>query len=220
MQISTGRIKSITQKNTLAPVDYSVLLQDNLVCRGQRGRFNYKQGNKMIELTKRCAKCGIVKPSTEFSKDRYKKSNLRSYCKNCAQILHHKYYYANYTKKKQYYQKNKTRILSQHQKYREANREQLHLNRRNYAKNRYNNPNTNKQLIRHQRGKQYWAYAGGKPVHTAIAEQVLGRKFKKNENVHHFDDNGLNNEHNNLLICTRSYHQYLHQKMKTTGGAN
>jgi hypothetical protein len=88
MQISTGRNKAITQKNTLAPVDYSVLPQDNLVCRGQRGRINYKQGYEVTELTKQCAKCGLVKPSTEFSKDRYKKSNLRSYCKKCAQILH------------------------------------------------------------------------------------------------------------------------------------
>lgn len=35
----------------------------------------------MVELTKRCPQCGIMKPYTEFSKDCFKKDNLQTSCK-------------------------------------------------------------------------------------------------------------------------------------------
>lgn len=50
-------------------------------------------------------------------------------------------------------------------------------------------------------------------MHKVIAERVLGRPLKKNECVHHIDANRHNNNNDNLLICTRSYHTWLHRKM-------
>lgn len=47
--------------------------------------------------------------------------------------------------------------------------------------------------------------------HVAIAEQILGRRLKGEEQVHHFDENTFNNAHPNLVICpNRAYHMLLH----------
>ncbi|MBA7670664.1 hypothetical protein ES703_78810 [subsurface metagenome] len=59
----------------------------------------------------------------------------------------------------------------------------------------------------------YWLYAGGQRVHDAIAEKVLGRRLKPGEHVHHWDGNGLNNHHKNLLICTVGYHRFIEARM-------
>lgn len=39
-----------------------------------------------------------------------------------------------------------------------------------------------------------------------IASQVLGRRLKIGEVIHHIDHNPRNNSHDNLVICTQSYH--------------
>jgi hypothetical protein len=50
-------------------------------------------------------------------------------------------------------------------------------------------------------------------VHKMIAENVLGRKLKGNECVHHIDLNKSNNLNSNLVICDVSYHRLIHHKM-------
>ena len=49
--------------------------------------------------------------------------------------------------------------------------------------------------------------------HVYKVENVLSRKLKKNEVVHHINGIKLDNRNCNLLICDRSYHGLLHQKM-------
>ena len=49
--------------------------------------------------------------------------------------------------------------------------------------------------------------------HRELAEQVLGRGLKTDEVVHHWDGNGQNNEHSNLIICSKAYHSWLHAKI-------
>lgn len=56
------------------------------------------------------------------------------------------------------------------------------------------------------------------PLATIKAEGVLGRTLKKGEMVHHINGNPLDDRNENLLICTRSFHQYLHGKSR--GGLN
>ena len=46
------------------------------------------------------------------------------------------------------------------------------------------------------------------------AEEVLGRKLKTLEVVHHIDRKPQNNINSNLLICSSTYHKWLHCEMK------
>lgn len=50
--------------------------------------------------------------------------------------------------------------------------------------------------------------------HVLIAEAVLGRKLKRGEVVHHINMNKSDNRNCNLLICSNSYHRWLHHQME------
>lgn len=51
--------------------------------------------------------------------------------------------------------------------------------------------------------------------HIVIAERALGRKLPPGTEVHHFDENQLNNEPGNLVIChDRAYHKLLHRRAR------
>lgn len=67
-------------------------------------------------------------------------------------------------------------------------------NQTGYVKNNYENGNGNGYVWKHRR----------------IAEEVLNRKLKTNEIVHHLDNNGKNNELTNLIVISRSDHAKLH----------
>ena len=51
------------------------------------------------------------------------------------------------------------------------------------------------------------------PIHRIVAEWALGRRLLANEVVHHQDCDKLNNRPSNLLICTREYHNVIHQRI-------
>jgi hypothetical protein len=53
----------------------------------------------------------------------------------------------------------------------------------------------------------------GRNVHTVIMEEMIGRKLKKSEVVHHIDEDRLNNDIDNLALMTRSAHTRLHRML-------
>ena len=60
--------------------------------------------------------------------------------------------------------------------------------------------------------KAYKKYLG-RHIHRVIAEQMLGRKLKKGEIVHHIDGNKMNNDSKNLMVLkSQAEHARLHIK--------
>lgn len=63
------------------------------------------------------------------------------------------------------------------------------------------------KYIRKENGKSVH-----KVFHTIAAEKALGRPLKSDERVHHIDMNRANYQNKNLLICSMSYHYFLHHR--------
>jgi endogenous inhibitor of DNA gyrase (YacG/DUF329 family) len=91
-----------------------------------------------------------------------------------------------------------------------------------------------KQNVEHvekriKKGKDHYNWKDGRTIHNGyvyitldnrrvyehilVAEEALGRKMKKGEVVHHINGNKSDNRNCNLLICDKSYHQWLERKM-------
>ncbi len=52
------------------------------------------------------------------------------------------------------------------------------------------------------------------PEHRIVMERFLNRKLKSSENIHHIDENTLNNSPSNLMIVNRSEHMSIHIKIR------
>ena len=53
--------------------------------------------------------------------------------------------------------------------------------------------------------------------HRLVMENLIGRPLNGNEDVHHIDFNGLNNNPENLLLLESKAHQRLHKRLKKMG---
>ncbi len=60
---------------------------------------------------------------------------------------------------------------------------------------------------------RYWIKLeiGRQRYHRYLMEQKLGRKLLPEENIHHIDEDKLNNDLGNLQIMSNSEHRRLHQ---------
>ena len=58
----------------------------------------------------------------------------------------------------------------------------------------------------------------GRLVHVVAMEEMIGRKLKPNECVHHIDECKTNNEISNLALMTRSAHAKLHRMLDAERG--
>lgn len=62
--------------------------------------------------------------------------------------------------------------------------------------------------------KTYKKYLG-RHMHRVVAEQMLGRKLKKSEVVHHIDGNKTNNDPSNLMVfLSQKEHARYHMQLK------
>ena len=51
-------------------------------------------------------------------------------------------------------------------------------------------------------------------IHREVMEEHLGRKLERWEEVHHIDENRLNNDISNLEVLSKSEHAKLHGKQR------
>ena len=86
--------------------------------------------------TKKCNKCGEIKPLTEFSKDKLRKDGHRSQCKGCAKRYREENKVDILEKKKLYYEKNKDVMAEKQRRYNQANKEVVAERQRRYKEER------------------------------------------------------------------------------------
>jgi hypothetical protein len=82
--------------------------------------------------SKRCTKCGIVKPFSDFSRMKNGKFGLRSQCKVCASMLSLSWYNYNRERVKVYKHNRKEQIKQKNKDWRSVNSEQIKIKRRVY----------------------------------------------------------------------------------------
>lgn len=58
----------------------------------------------------------------------------------------------------------------------------------------------------------YFHTGDNERMHHTIGESIMGRPLSRSEVVHHFNGNPIDNRHINLIICSQSYHMFLHSK--------
>jgi len=68
--------------------------------------------------TKRCSKCGEIKPLSGFNKNKTQKDGLQSYCKICRCLYD-----------KEYRQNNRDALLQQQKEYRQNNKDKIRANK-------------------------------------------------------------------------------------------
>ncbi len=49
--------------------------------------------------------------------------------------------------------------------------------------------------------------------HREVVEDALGRELRKDELVHHINGNKKDNRNSNLMVCSNSFHRWLHNHM-------
>lgn len=90
-------------------------------------------------MTKRCTKCGEVKPYEMFSRDKYTHDGYACTCKICSNNRHKTYYEDNKEKiserKKVYNEANKEKISEYYKAYSEANKEKIKERNKAYREN-------------------------------------------------------------------------------------
>ena len=141
------------------------------------------------------------------------------FCRNCGQQLRlkirrdltRKWFCSRECSSKWWFEKQNRFLLQNYKPWTEEQRKKIGAgggkrrgNRNGRFKGGYTN-NWGYHLIQ-DNGKQ-------RPYHCVKAEQILERHLKQEECIHHIDGNTLNNKNGNLIICTRSYHNFLHHTM-------
>ena len=60
-----------------------------------------------------------------------------------------------------------------------------------------------------------YAFGRSLSMHRAVVEKAMGKPLPEGSVVHHWDEDGLNNEPTNLLVCPdEAYHNLIHRRMK------
>ena len=164
----------------------------------------------------KCKKCGL-----EYSK----KSNNQKYCHKCG-IINRKEHSKKY--KKEWYIKNRDRLLLKAKKYIKDNKEIIKLrNKTYYEKNKHKeefmikirnltkkNYQKNKMNIRLY-GRKYNVkkrYNLGWEDYLGLTKKCKICSFDKIVDLHHIDGNKKNNEKSNLMGLCPNHHFLIHKK--------
>lgn len=174
---------------------------------------------KYPQTNKNCTLCGESNPHTELNKG--------SWCKSCKSV-----------KDKEYYQKNREKIIKKQNNYYQENREKiLEFQRsedglqkiRDWRHNTGRNLNKGtkefKDMIRKrpqnnmfEQDNPMWTENPVNNRHSTVqkrvAEKMLGRKISGQEAVHHIDGNPLNNNPKNLQVMLRGEHTSYHMQFR------
>jgi hypothetical protein len=118
--------------------------------------------------TKRCSKCGEVKPTTEFSKNKSNKDGLSGWCKACTKA----YREANKEKisaqRKTHYKANKEKIAARSKAWNEANKEKVAAQKKTHYEANKEKILT-QQKVHREANKDDWSFRSRRLINVRIA---------------------------------------------------
>lgn len=154
----------------------------------------------VIEIIKKCRKCGIEKSLKAFSKDRNCKDGIRNQCRDCCKAYNKINKDKRSLKQKNYYKINTDKLLAQHKIYNNGNIEKISIKRKIYREvNKYKiklsnklYKEINKNLISTRRKLYYRAnkdkIAIKSKAYLAINKDKIAIRIKKYRNKRYKTD--------------------------------
>lgn len=139
---------------------------------------------------KTCSGCGAVKPLAAFSKDSARKDGLQHECKDCQKQRKREWYERNKKRvvqtRRERYERNKEREKQKSREYREANKERVRQRMREYCKtnpDKYNMYNATRRAFK-LRATPAWLTATHKAQIKAMYAKAIRLTAKTGINYH------------------------------------
>lgn len=131
---------------------------------------------------KLCKDCGLIRPASEFSKDKSKSTGLATYCKDCQKVRKRNHYWSDPDRSRassnNWYYSNKERALKSCREWDKANREKINESKRRRYRDRIENDVNFKLDFSMRAALQRLIRKGGRSTKVPYSADMLRQRLE------------------------------------------